>query len=69
MTNLQNLSLLIIIGQDMPATTIFSSTLRQRTISVGGAKVWNELPGPIKEDRSFESFKTKLKELLLNHCK
>ena len=33
-------------------------------ISVAGTKVWNELPRPIKE-----SFKAKLKELLLNDCK
>ena len=35
----------------------------KRAISVAGAKVWNELPRPIKKDRSLESFKAKLKEL------
>ena len=28
----------------------------RRAISVTGAKVWNELPRPIKEDQSLESF-------------
>ena len=41
----------------------------KRAISVSGAEVWNELPRPIKEDRSLASFKAKLKELLLNDCK
>ena len=40
-----------------------------RAISVARAKVRNELPRPNKEDRSFESFKAELRELLLNDCK
>ena len=40
----------------------------KRAISVAGAKIWNELPRPVKEDQSLESFKAKLNELLLNDC-
>ena len=47
----------------------FTTIEGKRAISVAGAKVWNELPRLTKEDRSLESFKAKLKELLLNDCK
>ena len=48
----------------------FTTTQRgKRAISVAGAKVRNELPGPINEDRLLESFQGKLKQLLLNDYK
>ena len=39
----------------------------ETAFSNSGAKIWNEIPGEIREVQSSDSFKTKLKACMLSH--